>query len=99
MTFYRFSISWARVLPDGDVSSLNQAGVDYYNRLINKLLENNIEPMVTMFHWDLPQSFVPIGGLTNSVFVDYFEAYADLLFGLFGDRVRKSPRDYVTWRL
>lgn len=87
MQFYRFSISWSRILPNGDISSLNQAGVQYYNRVINTLLENNIEPLVTMYHYDLPQVFAPFGGLTNSIVVDYFEAYADLLFSLFGDRV------------
>lgn len=87
MDFYRFSISWSRILPTGEVSSLNQAGVSYYNRLINALLDNGIQPMVTMFHWDLPQAFSHFGGFTNAVLIKYFNAYADLLFELYGDRV------------
>lgn len=87
MNFYRFSIGWARVLPDGDVSTVNEAGIAYYNKLIDRLLENGIEPMVTMYHYDLPQALQRFGGLTNSLFVGYFEAYADLLFNRFGDRV------------
>lgn len=87
MQYYRFSISWSRILPNGELASLNPAGVEYYNRVINHLLENGIEPMVTMYHLDLPQAFVPFGGLTNSIVVDYFEAYANLLFSLYGDRV------------
>ena len=87
MQYYRFSISWSRILPNGDLSVVNQAGVDYYNRVINYLLENGLEPMVTMFHYDLPQAFAPFGGMTNSIVVDHFVAYADLLYSLFGNRV------------
>lgn len=87
MNFYRFSIAWSRVLPTGDISVVNQAGVTYYNKLINALLKHGIEPMVTMYHYDLPQDLAKFGGFTNPIIVDYFAAYADLLFGLFGDRV------------
>ncbi|KAJ8875808.1 hypothetical protein PR048_023709 [Dryococelus australis] len=86
--FYRFSISWARILPKGDVSVINQDGIDYYNNLINELLANNIQPVVTMFHWDLPQQLQDLGGLTNSIIVDYFEDYARILYTKFGDRVK-----------
>ncbi|KAG5673649.1 hypothetical protein PVAND_003677 [Polypedilum vanderplanki] len=85
--FYRFSISWSRILPDG--AKTNQAGIDYYNNLINELIANGIEPMVTMYHWDLPQYIQDIGGWTNEVILDYFDHYADVLYDNFGDRVKK----------
>lgn len=86
--FYRFSISWPRILPNGDISNINQAGIDYYNKVINGLIENGIQPMVTMYHWELPQNLQEIGGWTNPVLADFFEDYADILFKNFGDRVK-----------
>ena len=52
---YKFSISWSRVFPDGTDKEVNQIGVDYYNRMINSLIESSIEPVVTLYHWDLPE--------------------------------------------
>lgn len=94
MKFYRFSIGWSRVLPNGDVSNINEVGIEYYNKLIDKLLENGIEPMVTMYHYDLPHDLQKFGGLTNSIFISYFEAYANLLFSRFGDRVMHYNPNY-----
>lgn len=88
MDFYRFSISWSRVLPNGDTSFINEKGIEYYNKIIDKLLELNIKPMVTIYHYDLPQKLQLFGGLTNSIISKYFKAYANLLFERFGDRVK-----------
>ncbi|KAK7793996.1 hypothetical protein R5R35_003959 [Gryllus longicercus] len=86
--FYRFSISWARVLPYGTIDKINEAGIQYYSNLINELLANNIEPVVTIFHWDLPQKLQELGGWTNPNLAYFFQDYAELLFEKFGDRVK-----------
>lgn len=87
--FYRFSVSWSRVLPNGEISSRNQLGIDYYNNVINELLANNIQPVITMYHWDMPQAIQDKGGLESDTFPEYFEQYADLLYTEFGDRVKE----------
>lgn len=88
MNHYRFSISWSRILPNGTVAHINSAGIAYYNKLIDTCLKYGIIPVVTIFHLDVPQSLQNIGGFTNDKIVDYFEAYADLVFSSFGDRVK-----------
>ncbi|XP_017782710.1 PREDICTED: myrosinase 1-like [Nicrophorus vespilloides] len=85
---YRFSLSWPRLLPSGFANNINEDGVRYYNELIDKLIANDIEPMVTLYHWDLPQSIENLGGWTSRAIVDYFGDYARICYELFGDRVK-----------
>lgn len=86
--FYRFSINWARILPTGFSSQINQAGIDYYSNLIDELLANGITPMVTIYHWELPQKLSILGGFANDEIVTWIEDYARILFENFGSRVK-----------
>lgn len=84
---YRFSISWARIIPDGD-GEINRQGLAFYDNLINELLAHQITPVVTMYHFDLPLSLHERGGWCNRNTVDAFERYAKILFENYGDRVK-----------
>ncbi|XP_077295396.1 myrosinase 1-like [Arctopsyche grandis] len=86
--FYRFSISWSRILPNGFSNKISQDGIAYYDSLIDDLLEANIKPYITLYHWDLPQSLQDLGGWTNPMMVDYFTDFAEVAFEAFGDRVK-----------
>ncbi|XP_049866270.1 lactase/phlorizin hydrolase-like [Pectinophora gossypiella] len=88
LDYYRFSLSWARILPNSFSDEINEAGVQYYNDLINEMLKYNIEPMITLYHWDLPQKLQEVGGWTNPHIVDWFADYARTCFELFGDRAK-----------
>lgn len=85
---YRMSLSWPRLLPTG-VGPVNQRGVDFYDRVIDTLLEAGISPNVTLYHWDLPQALEDRGGWADRDVADWFGDYAALAFDRFGDRVRR----------
>uniref|UniRef100_A0A3Q0R1W9 Lactase n=1 Tax=Amphilophus citrinellus TaxID=61819 RepID=A0A3Q0R1W9_AMPCI len=88
VSHYRFSISWPRVLPDGTINHINEAGINYYQKLLNALLAANIQPQVTLYHWDLPQAIEDYGGFLNDSFVKLFRDYADLMFDRLGSKVK-----------
>ena len=83
---YRFSIAWPRILPGG-TGAINQAGLDFYSRLVDGLLEAGIVPFATLFHWDLPAALQDRGGWTNRESADWFAEYAHTVFLRLGDRV------------
>ena len=74
---YRFSLSWSRILPNG-TGKINEKGTDFYNRLIDGLLERNITPFMTLYHWDLPQVLQNRGGFLNREIADWFAEYAEV---------------------
>ena len=85
---YRFSISWPRLLPNGR-GEINEAGIQFYSDLIDDLLAHNIEPMITLYHWDLPQALQDEGGWEARSTAEAFEEYARLCYARFGSRVKK----------
>lgn len=85
---YRFSIAWPRVLPQG-TGPINEAGLGFYDRLIDALLEARIEPWICLYHWDLPQALQDRGGWTNRDIAGWFADYAGLIAHRFGDRVSR----------
>ncbi|MBP2642962.1 MAG: beta-glucosidase/6-phospho-beta-glucosidase/beta-galactosidase [Firmicutes bacterium] len=84
---YRFSIAWTRILPEGR-GEINQKGLDFYNNLINELIKFNIEPIITVYHFDLPYLLQQQGGWSNRATIDAFVEYVKILFMHFGDRVK-----------
>ena len=87
-TGYRFSIAWPRLFPAGD-DRFNPAGAAFYDRLIDALLAADIEPNVTLYHWDLPAQLAERGGWEDKATIEAFLTYAERAFLLYGDRVKR----------
>jgi beta-glucosidase len=99
MKSYRFSTSWPRVLPEG-TGKVNQKGLDYYSRLVDALLEANIRPFCTIYHWDLPQALEDRGGWPNRDLASYYADFASILAKNLGDRITvwapfNMPEDFT----
>jgi beta-glucosidase len=93
---YRFSTSWARVIPQG-VGASNPLGLDFYDKLVDTLLAAGIQPFATLYHWDLPQALQDRGGWANPEIVERFADYADLMTKYLGDRVKNWTTFNEPW--
>ncbi|MGO1003388.1 GH1 family beta-glucosidase [Lysobacter sp. CA196] len=85
---YRFSVSWSRILPEG-TGRVNQAGLDFYSRLVDELLANGIEPLLTLYHWDMPAALDDRGGWLNRDCADWFAEYGRVIYRALDGRVKK----------
>jgi beta-glucosidase len=92
----RFSIAWPRVLPEGR-GRVNQAGLDFYDRLVDELLAEGIEPFPTLFHWDTPQALEDDGGWPARATAEAFVEYAEAVVGRLGDRIRRWTTHNEPW--
>lgn len=93
---YRFSVSWTRIFPEGK-GRINKKGIEFYNSLIDELIKNNIAPVITTWHGDLPLIFEDKGGWRNRELIDHYADYASFLFETFGDRVKKWITHNEPW--
>ena len=93
---FRFSIAWPRVLPEGR-GRVNEAGLDFYDRLVDTLLEHSIEPFATLFHWDTPQALEDAGGWPVRATAEAFVEYTEAVVARLGDRVRHWMTHNEPW--
>lgn len=84
---FRFSLSWPRILPDG-TGAVNQKGIEFYHKVIDKCLSCGIEPWITLYHWDMPQVLEAKGGWANADIIDWFSEYAEAVTKEFGPKVK-----------
>lgn len=85
---YRFSVAWTRIFPSG-TGEVNQQGVEYYHKLVDSLIAKGIEPMCTLYHWDLPQALQDDGGWNNRATISAFVEYASFMFKEFNGKIKK----------
>lgn len=93
---YRFSFAWPRLIPEG-TGAVNQAGLDFYDRLIDGMLERGIKPYATLYHWDLPSPLQDKGGWMNRDIANWFADYAALIAQKFGDRLEATATINEPW--
>lgn len=97
---YRLSTSWPRVLPEG-IGTVSEKGLDFYDRLVDTLLENEVQPWVTLFHWDYPSALFRQGGWLNPASPDWFAEYTGIIIDRLSDRVThwmtlNEPQIFIT---
>lgn len=93
---YRFSTSWARVLPEGK-GEPNQEGLDFYDRLVDALLERDLKPCATLYHWELPSALSDLGGWTNRDIAGWFADFSEIIMNRIGDRVFSAATINEPW--
>ncbi|HQZ12167.1 MAG TPA: GH1 family beta-glucosidase [Devosia sp.] len=93
---YRFSIAWPRLIPEG-TGAINQPGLDFYDRLIDGMLERGLKPFATLYHWDLPSALQDKGGWMNRDIANWFADYAALVARNFGDRLAATATINEPW--
>lgn len=93
---YRFSLAWPRLIPEG-TGAVNQAGIDFYDRLIDGMLERGLKPFATLYHWDLPSPLQDRGGWMNRDIGGWFADYASLVGKHFGDRLHATATINEPW--
>lgn len=92
---YRFSTSWARVMPDG--RTVNPKGLDFYDRLVDGMIERGLAPVLTLYHWDLPSTLADAGGWTNRATATAFADYAEVVMDRLGDRISRAATINEPW--
>jgi beta-glucosidase len=93
---YRFSASWARILPEGR-GTVNTEGLDFYDRLVDGMLERRIKPALTLYHWELPSPLADLGGWRNRDIAEWFADYTDILCRRIGDRIWSAAPINEPW--